>query len=104
MFLDSILPSEERLMHTWGVAVLLLLVTWVVLAGLPGAPVKPLVGKLALAFGFIVIGAGFYFMSLGPVDNPKSITWAPIALVLGFCVIVPAALLYHRRDSSETQP
>ncbi|HRU22571.1 MAG TPA: hypothetical protein P5569_01360 [Candidatus Latescibacteria bacterium] len=84
-------------MHTWGVAVLLLVVTWVVLAGLPGAPVQSLAGKLILAIGFFVIGVGFYLLSIGPVDSVQSMTWAPLALVAGFCVIVPLGLLYHRR-------
>ena len=38
---------------------------------------------------FLVIIAGFFFLSRG------SITLAPILLVLGYCVLVPLAVVYR---------
>ncbi len=90
-------------MHTWGVAVLLMVVTWVVLAGLPGAPVQSVAGRLILAAGFLVIGVGFYLLSIGPVDSVQSMKRAPLALVAGFFVIDPVGLLYHRSAPSSEE-
>jgi len=46
------------------------------------------------AVGLACIAAGYFFLSLPPVDGPLSLTVAPFLLVLGYCVLIPLALLY----------
>jgi hypothetical protein len=46
------------------------------------------------ALGLACIAAGYLFLSLPPVDGPLSLTVAPFLLVLGYCVLIPLALLY----------
>jgi hypothetical protein len=45
----------------------------------------------AAAIGVIVIG--YICLSRPPVDGFLSLTLAPILLVLGYCVLIPIALL-----------
>ena len=56
------------------------------------------VNYLILLLGVIVIVVGFIFLSIGPVDSFWSLDLAPILLVLGYCVIVPVAILYRKRE------
>lgn len=46
------------------------------------------------AAGLLAIILGYFTLSQG------SITLAPILLVLGYCVIIPIAILYRGKDSS----
>lgn len=50
-----------------------------------------------LLFGvaILVILLGFYTLSQG------SITWAPILLVLGYCVLIPVALILKSRPDED---
>ena len=45
------------------------------------------------ALGMAVIGLGYFLLSVPPADGFWSLTMAPILLVVGYCVIVPAAIL-----------
>ena len=49
------------------------------------------VGLVAIIAGYIALGQG-------------SITLAPILLVLGYCAIVPIAILYRGGDNNEATP
>ncbi len=42
---------------------------------------------LILIVGILVIAAGYYLLSKG------SITFAPLLLILGYCVIIPIAII-----------
>ncbi len=48
-------------------------------------------GLVAIILGYIALGQG-------------SITLAPILLVLGYCVIIPVAILYRDGDKTSSQP
>jgi hypothetical protein len=48
-----------------------------------------------LVLSLVVIVAGFVFLSRG------SVTLAPILLVLGYCVMVPFAIVYRPKSSKE---
>ncbi len=50
-----------------------------------------LAGLAVIILGYIALGMG-------------SITLAPILLVVGYCVIVPVAILYRERESAPTEP
>ena len=85
---------------TWGVAALLMAVTTIVLAFLPGSPVKG-INRIILGVGSLIIVLGYALLSIGPWDNPMSLTWAPLLLVAGYCVLIPVALLRRQPDSAE---
>lgn len=62
-------------------------------------PVEPDLGfnwgvtnSLLLGLGLAVLAAGYWALSRG------SITLAPVLLVLGYCVLVPASLLVRGRS------
>ena len=89
-------------MNPWVVAALLLVVTWVVIAGIPGSPVKGM-NRVILAGGCAVIALGYYLLSQGPANNPLSLTWAPVLLVLGYCALIPIALLRRQSDDGASK-
>ena len=58
---------------------------------------------LLLLLGVVVIILGFIFLSIGPVESFWSLDLAPVLLVLGYCVIVPVAILYRKREKEPQQ-
>src|SRR5687767_14279443 len=60
-----------------------------------------------LLAGIAVIIVGYFLMSLGIADDPlknqgvwnrpEAVTIAPILLGLGYCIIIPYALLYRKK-------
>ena len=53
---------------------------------------------LILLLGIIIIIIGFIFLSIGPVNSFWSLDAAPVLLFLGYCVIIPVAILYRKRE------
>ena len=51
--------------------------------------------------GLAVIIIGYLCLAKGPWDSFCSLTLAPILLVLGYCVIVPVAILYRKKEAQE---
>ena len=47
--------------------------------------------------GILIIILGYISLSKGPVDSFWSLTLAPILLVIGYCVIIPIAILYKKK-------
>lgn len=48
--------------------------------------------------GIVTIILGYFLLSLGNStswDNPISVNVAPVVLVIGYCVLIPYALLYR---------
>ena len=45
------------------------------------------------AAGIGVILLGYFFLAQPPVDGFYSLTLAPILLVIGYCVLIPIAIL-----------
>ena len=74
-------------------------------------PKKPVIGELIfkkenyLIFfvGVAIIILGFILMALGGTNSPVSLTVAPIVLLIGFLVVIPAAIMY-RKKSSDGKP
>lgn len=89
-------------MYTWIVAALLLVVAWIVLAGLPGSPVRG-TNRLILGVGCLVIVLGYFLLSQGPPENPLSLTWGPLLLVIGYCALIPVALLRRQTSSAPSK-
>jgi hypothetical protein len=61
---------------------------------------------LFFGIGLVLIVIGYIALSRGPWDSFWSLTLAPILLVLGYCVLVPVAILYRKKNKkreSETK-
>lgn len=54
------------------------------------------------AIGILIIILGYIALSIGPFNSFSSLSVAPILLVIGYCVIIPIAILYRSKaDDSE---
>ncbi|OQX95205.1 hypothetical protein B6I21_06635 [candidate division KSB1 bacterium 4572_119] len=51
--------------------------------------------------GVLVIVIGYIFMAQGPADSFWSLTLAPILLVISYCLIIPASILYKKKLPKE---
>ena len=47
------------------------------------------------AVGIFIIILGYFALAQGPADSYFSLSVAPVLLVLGYCVIIPTAILYR---------
>jgi hypothetical protein len=56
---------------------------------------------LLFLLGIFIIIIGYAALSQGPWNSFWSLTLAPILLVLGYCVIVPIAILYRKRNNQK---
>ena len=56
------------------------------------------------AAGIGVILIGYFCLAQPPVDGFLSLTFAPILLVLGYCVLIPIALLMGGPSGEEEAP
>jgi hypothetical protein len=57
---------------------------------------------IILGGGVAVIAAGYGLLSIPPADGFLSLTMAPILLVLGYCVVIPWAILYRDPEARES--
>ncbi|MFZ1292175.1 MAG: hypothetical protein WAR79_18925 [Melioribacteraceae bacterium] len=55
---------------------------------------------LIFNIGIIVLLIGFYLMSIGPWDNPLSLSISPIILLIAYVVIFPLSILSSKNKSS----
>jgi hypothetical protein len=55
---------------------------------------------LLFGLSLAIIIVGFVFMTQGPWDSFFSLTLAPIFLVIGYCVTLPMAILYRKKNQS----
>ena len=51
------------------------------------------INYLLLGIGLLVIMAGYLIMASGETESYQSVKLAPIILILGYCVFIPAAIL-----------
>ncbi|MGE5350631.1 MAG: hypothetical protein ACM3P0_01010 [Acidobacteriota bacterium] len=54
-----------------------------------------------LILGAVILIAGFFVMSLGKWDNPVSLVVSPILLVIGYLVVLPAAIFFRRKQTTK---
>ena len=52
-----------------------------------------------VGLGILVIG--YIALSRGPWDSFWSLTLAPILLVLAYCVVIPVAILYRKKNKKQ---
>ncbi len=50
--------------------------------------------------GLAAITLGYIFLSRPPVDGFMSLTLAPLLLVIGYCVLIPLALLSGNKEDA----
>ena len=70
---------------------------------------KPLIGTLPFKkINYQILGAGILSIILGyvalaqdPWNGTMPLVVAPILLVLGYCVLIPIGILYHKSTKSE---
>ncbi len=53
-----------------------------------------------LGLGVLIIVFGYIALRQGPADSIWSLTIAPILLVIGYCVVIPFAIMYQKKKSS----
>jgi hypothetical protein len=51
--------------------------------------------------GILVLVLGYIAMAQRPWDGFLSLTLAPILLVVGYCVIIPVAILYRKKNKEK---
>ncbi|OGS37738.1 MAG: hypothetical protein A2293_09850 [Elusimicrobia bacterium RIFOXYB2_FULL_49_7] len=56
---------------------------------------------VVLALGLISLIVGYLCLSRGPEDNPLSLTIAPILLVLGYCILIPVAIMFKGKKKEK---
>ncbi|MBL7136800.1 MAG: DUF3098 domain-containing protein [Candidatus Marinimicrobia bacterium] len=56
---------------------------------------------IIFGIGILVIILGYFIMASGDTYSFRSLTLAPIVLLIGYLVIVPIAILYRRKDKQE---
>ncbi len=54
-------------------------------------------------FAMLVILVGYWTLAQGPVDGFLSLSLAPILLVIGYCVLIPLAILYKSKSNDNIQ-
>lgn len=58
---------------------------------------------IIFGIGIFIIIIGYIALSRGPWDSFWSLTLAPILLVLGYCVIIPLAILYRKKKKKQEE-
>ena len=56
------------------------------------------INLILLILGFAFLVAGYLALATKPWNSFLSMSVAPIFLILGYCVLIPAAILYHKKD------
>jgi hypothetical protein len=54
-----------------------------------------------LAVGIVLLVLGYVALSQEPWDGTMPLVVAPILLVLGYCVVIPLAILFRKNSSGE---
>ncbi len=53
---------------------------------------------LIFGIGLLVIALGYVIMATGETTSFQSVKLSPIILFIGYCVIIPASILYKSKD------
>ena len=56
-----------------------------------------------LMAGIVTVILGYILLAQGPVDNPLSLSIAPILLVGGYCVVIPVALILNGKKPDKSK-
>ncbi|MCK9244010.1 MAG: DUF3098 domain-containing protein [Candidatus Marinimicrobia bacterium] len=58
------------------------------------------INYIIFAIGMAVILAGYICMASGDTSSFRSLTLAPIVLLIGYLVIIPLAILYRKKEDN----
>jgi len=53
------------------------------------------------ATGLLTLVVGYIALSIGPWDGFWTLNVAPILLVAGYCVVLPVAILYRKKEKKQ---
>jgi len=51
----------------------------------------------------VLLAAGYICLGQGPVNNPLSLTVAPVILVAVYCFLIPFAIIAHKKDAKNKE-
>jgi uncharacterized membrane protein len=54
-----------------------------------------------LGLSFFLLVVGYVCLGQGPVNNPLSLSVAPVILVAVYCVLLPVAIAIRGKENSE---
>ena len=57
---------------------------------------------IIFAIGIALILVGYVALAQGPADSYLSLSLAPILLVVGYCVVIPIAILYRPKENGNS--
>ena len=57
-----------------------------------------------LVAGLASIALGYVFLRIPPADGFFSLTLAPLLLVVGYCALLPMAILHKGSEQKESEP
>ena len=59
---------------------------------------------ILLTVGFVLLFAGYYFMSINPWNSFPALNISPIILIIAYVIVFPASILYKgKRDAQKTE-
>ena len=58
---------------------------------------------IIFSVGIFLIILGYLSLSKGPWNSFWSLTLAPILLVIGYCIVIPVAILYRKKKKENSQ-
>ena len=58
------------------------------------------INYLLFGIGLIVILLGYLIMATGETESFQSVKLAPVILVIGYCVIIPVAILVKPKEKA----
>ncbi len=58
---------------------------------------------IIFGIGILVIILGYFIMASGDTYSFRSLTIAPIVLLIGYLVIIPIAILYKKKEDNNTE-
>jgi len=61
------------------------------------------INLILLIAGLLVIVLGYVFLSQGPADSVQSLTIAPILLLFGYMVLLPASIMVSKVGKRKKQ-
>jgi len=50
--------------------------------------------------GLLVIAIGYIIMATGETESYQSVKLAPLILIIGYCILIPAAILIKPKDKA----
>ncbi len=54
---------------------------------------------IALGVGLSLLVLGYFLMAQGPWDNPISLTWSPLVLLIAYLIVFPLAIFYKKKKT-----